>query len=179
MLKETFCSFMLFSVFLAFVVKAGDITVTKTAPSEIAIGQNLTVIITITNGNPDSVHLTVRENIGDAQAISPQLIVPTAPHNIIAALPPYFQWSLTVNGSSQTNITYVIRPNKVSTYLFSPTIATADDGTTYSSDTPSTSILCNSNGLCEPNVAENYGNCAQDCPSGSRDGYCDGVLDGK
>jgi len=32
-------------------------------------------------------------------------------------------------------------------------------------------------GICA--FPENYGNCPQDCPSGSYDGYCDGVRDGK
>ena len=37
---------------------------------------------------------------------------------------------------------------------------------------------CNSNNLCEP-PRENYKTCPQDCPSGSKDGYCDAVPDGK
>lgn len=32
--------------------------------------------------------------------------------------------------------------------------------------------------LCEPNYDENYKTCSQDCPSGSKDGYCDKVKDG-
>ena len=34
---------------------------------------------------------------------------------------------------------------------------------------------CNNNFICE--TGENYGNCNNDCPSGSPDNYCDGVED--
>lgn len=37
------------------------------------------------------------------------------------------------------------------------------------------------NGICEsfPPYNENYKNCPKDCPSGSKDNYCDGVVDGR
>ncbi len=34
------------------------------------------------------------------------------------------------------------------------------------------------NGVCEPELGENYRTCPKDCPSGSRDNYCDKVIDG-
>lgn len=39
-------------------------------------------------------------------------------------------------------------------------------------------LICNENGICEPENGENYGTCPQDCPSGSKDNYCDKVEDG-
>lgn len=35
------------------------------------------------------------------------------------------------------------------------------------------------NGVCEPGFGENYLTCPKDCPSGSRDGYCDKIADGR
>ena len=35
------------------------------------------------------------------------------------------------------------------------------------------------NGVCDVMVGENYNTCPQDCQSGSKDGYCDRVIDGK
>jgi len=35
--------------------------------------------------------------------------------------------------------------------------------------------ICNKDGICDPR--ENYENCPEDCPSGSGDGYCDGLQD--
>lgn len=37
--------------------------------------------------------------------------------------------------------------------------------------------LCG-NGFCEPKFGENYKACKQDCPSGSKDEYCDSLADG-
>ncbi len=37
--------------------------------------------------------------------------------------------------------------------------------------------VCNSNGKCDIDKGEFYLNCAQDCPSGSKDGYCDKAED--
>ncbi len=38
-------------------------------------------------------------------------------------------------------------------------------------------VLCNGDGIC--NGEENYANCRTDCPSGGKDGYCDGMTDGR
>ncbi len=38
--------------------------------------------------------------------------------------------------------------------------------------------MCNNNNKCEPDFGENLISCQFDCASGSRDNYCDGVLDG-
>ncbi len=35
--------------------------------------------------------------------------------------------------------------------------------------------FCNKNGICD--ASENYLSCSSDCPSGSKDGYCDGLKD--
>ena len=35
------------------------------------------------------------------------------------------------------------------------------------------------NSYCEPKFDENYNTCKIDCPSGSRDEYCDGITDGR
>ena len=38
--------------------------------------------------------------------------------------------------------------------------------------------LCNDNGVCESNKDENHLSCPNDCVSGTKDNYCDRVLDG-
>ncbi|MCD6216107.1 MAG: DUF333 domain-containing protein [Candidatus Aenigmarchaeota archaeon] len=43
--------------------------------------------------------------------------------------------------------------------------------------TQTTLITKCGNGMCDKD--ENYGSCPQDCESGRRDGYCDGVKDGR
>jgi hypothetical protein len=41
---------------------------------------------------------------------------------------------------------------------------------------PEAAGICNENGICQG--LENYRNCPGDCPSGSKDNYCDGLKDG-
>ena len=50
--------------------------------------------------------------------------------------------------------------------------------TTTTKKTTTTIQLCNKNKKCEPSLGENYKTCPQDCPSGSKDNYCDKVSDG-
>jgi len=50
--------------------------------------------------------------------------------------------------------------------------------TTTTKKTTTTIQLCNKNKKCEPSLGENYKTCPQDCPSGSKDNYCDKVPDG-
>jgi hypothetical protein len=97
---------------------AQELTVIKTAPSQISYGQNLTVTITITNNLNQKVSVTVRENIGDAQAIEPQITIPELPPNIIAARPPYFEWHLTIDANSKSNVSYTINQIKLVTICF-------------------------------------------------------------
>jgi len=40
-------------------------------------------------------------------------------------------------------------------------------------------VKTSGNGICEPEFGENYLTFPKDCPSGSRDGYCDKVPDGR
>lgn len=50
--------------------------------------------------------------------------------------------------------------------------------TTTTKKTTTTIQLCNKNKKCEPILGENYNTCSPECPSGSKDDYCDKVSDG-
>jgi hypothetical protein len=164
MLKmKFFLTLLIVSLILYTTVFAQDLTVIKTAPSQINYGQNLTVTITITNNLNRKVSVTVRENIGDAQVIEPQLTIPELPPNIKAARPPYFEWHLTIDANSKTSVSYVIKPNKVGEYLLSPTSVITDDGKIFYSNALSTFVKCNINNVCEESIGEDFTNCPEDC----------------
>jgi hypothetical protein len=164
MLKmKFFLTMLIVSLILCTTVFAQDLTVTKTAPSQINYGQNLTVTITITNNLNQKVSVTVRETIEDAQAIEPQLTIPELPPNIKAARPPYFEWRLSIDANSQASVSYTIRPNKVGDYLFSPTTVLTDDGKIFYSNALSTLVKCNINNVCEESIGEDFTNCPEDC----------------
>jgi len=160
-------TFLLLLVILLIFPKAllaqEEIVVTKTAPSQINYGQNLTVTITVANNLNQRISVTVRENVADAQVIEPQIVIPKLPPNIIAAIPPYFEWHLTIDANSKTSVSYTIKPNKVGYYLFSPTVVITDDGKIFYSNTLSTFVKCNTNNICEESIGEDYTNCPEDC----------------
>jgi len=164
MLKiKFFLLFLIIFLFLPSIVLAQDLTVTKAAPSQISLGQNLTATITISNNLNQKVSVAVRENIADAQAIEPKLITPELQPGIKAARPPYFEWRLSIDVNSKTSVSYTIRPNKVGDYLFSPTTIITDDGKVFYSNTLSTFVKCNINNVCEESVGEDFTNCPEDC----------------
>lgn len=142
---------------------AQGIEVTKIAPSQINFGDNLTATITVTNTLAQQVVVKIREDIGNAQAIEPQLITPQLNPGMIAARPPYFEWSLTIDANAKNSVSYTIKPNKVGDYLFSPTTVTTDDGKTFYSNTLSTSVKCDANNVCEASLGEDFTNCPEDC----------------
>ena len=92
------------------------------------------------------------------------------------------------NGSEiHLNLPVSLKPKQIGTYTLKVIIS--KEG--YKTKTLSTQFaiiergaeikgeICNKNSICEPEKGENYGTCPQDCPSGSKDGYCDKVKDGK
>jgi hypothetical protein len=165
MLMKFFLTMLIAFLIFCTTVLAQDLIVTKTAPFQINYGQNLTVTITITNNLNQKVSVTVRENIGDAQAIEPQLTIPELPPGIKAARPPYFEWRLSIDANSQASVSYTIRPNKVGDYLFSPTTVITDDGKIFYSNALSTLVKCNINNVCEESIGEDFTNCPEDCKS--------------
>ena len=75
------------------------------------------------------------------------------------------------------------RPNQIGTYKIKAT-ATKSGYKTQTAELqigiiPESDILvsCNQNGTCD--FPENFATCPQDCPSGTKDGYCDKLQDGR
>jgi hypothetical protein len=158
---------------------AQSITVTKITPEDIKQGEILTVVINIKNNGNEQVQVTVIEQYGNAEAIEPKPIVPTTPEGMIAARPPYFKWTVTLEGNSEKKIEYKIKPLTVGDYTFSPTVVETSDGQKFYSNTPITHVKCSPNGMCEVDKGENYFTCSDDCSSGSSDNICDMIRDGK
>ena len=168
---------LVLALILPVIVVAEDVTVTKTASSQIKIGENLKVSIVIRNNLNQQITATVKETIVNAQPIEPKLVIPELTAGIKAAIPPYFEWKVTIGPNSQESVSYTIKPNKVGTYAFSPTSVTLNDGKIFLSNALSTEVLCNSNNVCETEIGENYLTCSNDCKSGSKDNVCNPARD--
>ncbi len=173
---------MLISIFLIFVIgiafAVADISIQKTAPSKIKIGDVLSVNIVVKNDRSTPVDMDVQEIVVGADPIDPSsLAIPESRTDIIAAQPPYYEWKVSVDANSFKTITYKIKPTNPGVFSIAPTRVYANGDLTLSNSLQ-VEITCNQNNICEPNLGENYNTCSVDCKSGSNDGICDGVRDG-
>jgi len=158
---------------------AVQIAVTKNSTSKIEFGDILTVNIQIKNLETSSVDAKVQEFVVGADPIDPpSLISGTTPGGLIAAVPPFYQWNLTLTSNSEKIITYKIKPLSFGEYNIAPTRVTVA-GETFLSNSLTVLIKCKTNGKCEPDKGENYFTCSEDCPSGSTDDVCDLIKDGR
>lgn len=157
----------MFSIITATIVATAafalDVDVARTAPASIKYGETLPVVIFVTNNLDNDINATIKEGIGNAKAISPELATQKYVSGIIAAAPPQFVWTISVNAHSKNNVTYIIQPNKVGDYIFSPTRITTGDGKQYSTPVIITTVRCNQNKICEATIGEDEINCAIDC----------------
>lgn len=93
----------------------------------------------------------------------------------VPPISPTYEWEFILEPNSKKTISYKVKPFYIGKIEIPRTVAETKIGTFYSNSLTVT-IKCNSNRICERN--ENYYNCPEDCTSGSRDGYCDKVIDG-
>ncbi len=163
---------------LCSVLFADDISISRLVPSTVKYGDNLNVVITVTNNMGQDTNVTIRESVFNAKAISPQLTVPPFNASQIAAIPPYLEWTVSVGAGSSSSVNYTILPNKVGQYTFPSTVAILPDGRQFQSKPATTQVLCNANGVCEPQIGENYLTCPQDCQPWAKDGICNPARDG-
>ncbi len=88
--------------------------------------------------------------------------------------------------TKQLNLPTSVKANQIGTYKLKVTASKENYRTMQVStdfgvikneaDIKIESVTCDNNRIC--GKGENYKNCPQDCPSGSKDGYCDKVSDG-
>lgn len=155
-----------------------QINITKTAPHESPLNKTIVIDIHIINNEDYTENLSVYEYPGDIIPINPnKLIIENTSGCAFCVVPPYFLWNISINPKSNKTITYKIKPKVIGDLIISPTVAYDQNGNTFHSNPVTIKVLCNLNGVCEPDIGENYFNC-RDCPSGSKDNVCDLVEDG-
>lgn len=172
-------AFIFVLVFLLNLVMAQEgVTITKDGPSKIKLGDTVTINIHIENELNNEIEMILREIVVNAEAIEPKLFTPEIPKDIIAARPPYLEWNLVIPAKSNKVVEYKIKPNSIGEYNTGSTLGMYDGKEIYSNDL-SISVICNENNKCETELGENYQTCKEDCPSGSKDNFCDLIKDGK
>ena len=155
------------------------LTLKKEALQTINLGETLTVTIFVTNTESITVNAYIRETILNADPVEPSEFEQIKETNVIAALPPFYSWEFEMKPLETKNINYKVRPKMVGDFYLSRTEAMIEDSeqTFYSNDL--TVKVISQNGVCEPELGENYLTNPPDCPTGSKDGLCDLKRDGK
>jgi len=92
--------------------------------------------------------------------------------------PPYISVDKTVDANSYTDVSFVVKTDAIGNFL-TPNSTFNVNSKTYFSNSVEFSVLCNQNNVCEKDLGEDYETCSHDCSTGSSDGECDMIKDGK
>ncbi len=180
------CSFasiltiIIFSLFMSDMVNAADITVSRSAPDKIKLGDILTVKIEISNSGSGKIDASVKEPVDGCEPIDPtEFITPpvSGERPRFSWAPPYYLWNITLEPASTSTITYKVKPKTFGSLAMPPTDITTSSGDHFYSEGLIVFVEAESNGICEPDKGENYYRTPKDCPSGSADGVCDLIKD--
>ena len=165
-------------IYFTSIIFASDISVYRECPVSEKIGSVAQINITVENTGTIEKSITVNENVGNFEAISPKPIIPVPTPGTIGLRLPYYEWNLTLPSNSKNTVFYIVKLVNPGDVTLSPTAAYADGETIYT-DVCTIKVVCNQNGACETNLGENYFTCSEDCSSGSADGVCDLIKNGR
>lgn len=173
-------SLIIFSLLLQSQIShAANIEVVKNSTKDIQFGDILEVSVKINNLENSDIQVNVKEHIANADPIQPgSFSTEKCPYKICIEWP-YYEWNITLPSLSAYTITYKIKPKTIGIFSIGPTEVQTSSGQVFESDTLVVNVHCISNGICEQDKGENYFTCPEDCPSGSRDGVCDLIKDGR
>jgi len=151
------------------------IKVIRETQNQVAIRVPFNIEISVFNSEEQSKVVAIEERIPKSfELINPN--EPTITKNYNGIQVNFLKWELTIPAKSSKSVIYTIKPTQPGDITLTPTKVT--DNLTqevYQTAISQLIIKCNNNQVCEP--AENYLNCPEDCPTGSKDGICDYMAD--
>jgi hypothetical protein len=166
----------------------GNLVIHRTAPINSDIGQKIWILLQIENAGNQEANFTFVEKIGNAefdrsQAKSIEVFDPgpaglPAPDDGERLKLWYYEWTIQLPPEKSATLTYWLVPNTPGTYVISPATITID-GEMHHTQSWNISIRCQADAFCDFEDGENYLTCPEDCFTGSADGICDGVSDGR
>lgn len=154
---------------------APDIEVITEVPDEVSVGDTIPVVILVHNNEDYDLHLVLKEEVVGEGIGTPEPVKTTS--GGWGWLPPYYEWEIDVPAKSSKTIEYKVRAEYPGYLALGGTRVEFESGETYRSDIVDVHVLCNQDGVCEGH--ESFDNCPEDCPSGSDDGICDYMMDGR
>lgn len=155
------------------------LTITKEAQQTLNLGDTLMVTIHVVNDDSQKENIYLRETILNADPIDPSQFEKLEDISIIAKIPPFYSWNFTLESGESKEIIYKIKPKIAGDFYIHKTEGMIENSKEiyYSNDL--TIKLISKNGVCEPELGENYLTAPKDCPTGSKDGLCDLKKDGR
>jgi hypothetical protein len=175
MKKITIC--IVFIIILQlYLVHASDITIEKTASKqEVQPDEWFSINLVITSNFEEPTISFIFEQ--DLPILEFRDHMPyDDPYNYY--MTPYIRLSRTLPVNSFIEEEFFVRISNIGTYHIPETRLNTEDAS-YTSNPLEITVLCNQNSRCEQSLNENYQNCLSDCQTGSQDGICDKISDGR
>lgn len=157
---------------------AATITVVLSAPNNVKYGGEIQVNISVTNHLDHKVEAEIRTDVEPSETVYPPPEWPHSTPGMIAARPPFVHWTIELEAGETKMVYYIVHPKNVGAYVLSY-VDVVVEGVEYTTDTDSINVMSSPVGKCDPSIGENHLTAPDKCPSGSADGFCDRVEDGR
>lgn len=142
-----------------------SIAILKEAPTEVILGDEVTVTISLRNDGDNNKELFITE-MNDFFSENTDGTIPIyddLPPDVFALPPSTIEWNLILEPNEAKQIFYSFYPKNTGTFFIQETIIRYDNKEIKSEELEF-NVECNNNGICEPNLFENEYNCPEDCP---------------
>jgi len=167
-------------------LSSASITITRTAPLNVTLGETFAVEIKIQNSCPAGsaiVKATVKEKITGLQVLEQPLVKQETYYDPMGKgeagpTSKYLEWKLQLACGEIKQLSYHLTAANYQPIILPPTQVYAG-GKTYYGIGQAIHVLCFADSKCDLASGENYQNCPSDCPTGIADGICDLAADGK
>lgn len=146
------------------------VNVYRIYPDAANIGQQAWVTFVFENTGSSVKTISLEERLGDAEFNETSATAVNTTYGTRWV----YDWTIVLNGSQNTSVSYWIAPKTPGSYVLSPPELTIN-GNSYRMKSAVISVRCNADGACGD--GETYLNCPQDCKTGQNDGTCDGTTD--
>ncbi len=171
-------SFIIVFIFLInlTVISASEIILEKTSSiRQVQPGEWFSINVKVTNNFNESIDAYIFEKAPSILEFKDHIPYQDPYSDYIM---PYISIHKLLPANSYIEKNLTVRLASIGTFFISKTILNTETAT-YTSNPLEITVMCNQNHICESNLRENYETCSQDCPSGSQDGICDMIKDGK
>ncbi|MFT4304585.1 MAG: LPXTG cell wall anchor domain-containing protein [Candidatus Woesearchaeota archaeon] len=141
-----------------------SIAILKEIPSEVILGDEVTVTISLRNDGVNTKQLFITE-MNDFFSENTEGNIPVfddLPPDVFALPPSTIEWNLILEPSEAKQIFYSFYPRNTGIFFIQETIIRYNDKE-IRSEMLEFNVECNNNGICEPDLFENEDNCPHDC----------------